>query len=64
MATKPATKASAPAPAPKAVAKKVETITLRNVSEKLAEDNALSKKHVQDLLDGLVGQMANHLKSG
>jgi DNA-binding protein HU-beta len=62
MATTPATKAAAPVA--KAAPRKVETITLKSVSEQLAEDHDLPKKQVQSLMDGFVGHLTTHLKAG
>jgi DNA-binding protein HU-beta len=68
MATKPAKKAAAPAkkaPAKKAaVAKKVETITLKSVFEELAEAHDLPKKQGHELMAGMIEKLTGHLVAG
>jgi DNA-binding protein HU-beta len=45
-------------------AAKVETVTLRQLAETLANNHELSKKQVQGMLEDLVGTITKHLKKG
>jgi len=56
MATNSTTTTSAPV--------KVETITLRQLSEALSETHELPKKQVLGMLEDLVGAITKHLKRG
>ena len=40
------------------------TVTLKHLAASLAEDNELSKKQGQQMLEDLVGLITNHLKKG
>jgi DNA-binding protein HU-beta len=44
--------------------KHLSAVTLKHLSASLAEDNELSKKQMEAILDGLVGQIVKHLKKG
>ena len=43
---------------------KVETVTLRQLAETLANNHELSKKQVQGMLEDMVGTITKHLKKG
>jgi DNA-binding protein HU-beta len=45
-------------------AAKVETVTLRQLAETLANNHELSKKQVQGMLEDLVSTITKHLKKG
>ena len=45
-------------------AKKVETVTLRQLAAELAEDHELPKKQSVEILEDLVESLATHLKKG
>jgi DNA-binding protein HU-beta len=45
-------------------AAKVETVTMRQLAETLANNHELSKKQVQGMLEDLVGTITKHLKKG
>jgi DNA-binding protein HU-beta len=48
----------------KATATKVETVTLRHLSESLSETHELSKKQVNAMLEDMVSNITKHLKKG
>jgi len=41
-----------------------QTVTLRNIAARLAEDHEMSKKRTETILNDLVGQIVKHLKKG
>ena len=43
---------------------KVETVTLRQLAEVLANNHELPKKQVQSMLEDMVGAITKHLKKG
>jgi DNA-binding protein HU-beta len=47
-----------------ASAKKVETVTLRQLAEALSTNHELPKKQVQSMLEDMVGNITKHLKKG
>ena len=49
---------------PKATATKVETITLRHLSESLSEAHELPKKQINAMLEDMVSNITKHLKKG
>ena len=73
MATRPAAKKTAKAPAPaKAAAKKApakkaaapETITLKTVFEEIAEAQELPRKQAQAIMSAMITSVTDHLKKG
>ncbi|MBV1699206.1 MAG: HU family DNA-binding protein [Hyphomicrobiales bacterium] len=44
--------------------KPATTVTLKHLAASLAEDNALTKKQSEAILNGLVGNIVKHLKKG
>jgi DNA-binding protein HU-beta len=54
----------AKAPAAKAPAAKIETVTLKHMAAALAETHELPKKQSVALLEDLVAQISKHLKKG
>lgn len=54
----------AKAKAKKTAAKKVETVTLRQLAAELAEDHELPKRQSVEILEDLVESLATHLKKG
>jgi DNA-binding protein HU-beta len=40
------------------------TVTLKHLAAALAEQHELSKKQAEEILTGLVGRIADHLKAG
>ena len=48
----------------KAGAAKVETVTLRHLSESLSETHELPKKQVNAMLEDMVSNITKHLKKG
>ena len=54
---------SAAAAKPAATAK-VETVTLRQLAEALANNHELPKKQVQGMLEEMIGSITKHLKKG
>ena len=48
----------------KAVAKKVETVTLKDLAASLAESHSLPKGQVNTLLTDMVASLGKHLKKG
>ena len=49
---------------PKATATKVETITLRHLSESLSEAHELPKQQINAMLEDMVSNITKHLKKG
>jgi DNA-binding protein HU-beta len=47
-----------------ATATKVETVTLRQLAEGLANNHELPKKQVQGMLEEMIGTITKHLKKG
>jgi DNA-binding protein HU-beta len=47
-----------------ASAKKVETVTMRQLAEALSNNHDLPKKQVQSMLEDMVGTITKHLKKG
>ncbi len=48
----------------KAVAAKVETVTLKHIAATLAEAHEMPKKQMIAILEDLIAQIAKHLKKG
>lgn len=59
-----AAKSSATAAKKAESAKKVETVTLRQLAEMLSTNHELPKKQVQGMLEEMVGAITKHLKKG
>ena len=65
MATKPAAKKAAAKPAAKAApAKKVVTVTLRQMAAELADAHGMTKKQAEAVLNDLVEMTTKRLKKG